>query len=552
MKDLLRLLALSLMLALGLGACKQQEVLEETNLSLSANAIELVSEGESRDITIQSNQPNWTYTIAQASDWLSVTQSGDVLTLTALPNSSEELRRATILVRADDAMQRLTITQQGVSPAFSLEAGTTLHFTSQASERSINLAHLGQKVKLEKLDDAATWLSVRQLKSTLYSIHVEAQPDAGSVERSSKLIITVGDTAHEVSVVQEAQRYYMLPLSLSKLNIKAMMSEEEKRGSQLIRVPGGDNLRFYHFAASAHMGSPGYIEYDYAFNEQELYTKASVIYKGAERFLDNDNKLNADFVSFMTSEGYKAIERSDMSEDVSMRIPEEALYYFAKTVEDRRFIAYISRINKEQDVRVELRNERVLDASQPVEQGETFPELPLRVWQEWIGSQGLEKDAKKKKSDAEQWELAQGSEYDSKASRQQSGYFYSFYKTKPTAKAPEVGRGYITLTKGSYWIPGLNLTLDENHKAIHDVEGVLAAYDKTSYVYRLDVDGFRVITPAARKLFSDAGFPWVRRQRDGSDLFRNPQTSLAYVVDTYKDDQSGKTMLRVRLVYVGR
>lgn len=549
-----RLLSLLLCFAglLSLGACKQQEEVEETNLSLSINSLDFGNEAESREVNIQSNQPNWTFTLAQAVEWLNIQRSGDVLSLTTTANTSEEPRQATILVRADDALQRLVVTQQGVTPEFSLEAGSQIHFSSLSGEKTVNLSHLGKKVKLDKLDESASWFSVRQLKASVYSLRVEAQPEAGSVERRTKVIITTGDKMHEVEIIQEPQRYYMLPLLIPKLNVRNMMKEEEQRGSQLIRVPGGDNLRFYHFAASAHLGSPGYIEYDYAFVEDELYSKASVIYKGTERFLDNEGKLQAEFTKFMTDEGFSPIERSDMSEDVSMRIPNEALYYFAKKVGERRFIAYVAYINNQKDIRVELRHERVKDESQPVEQGETFAQLPLKDWTAWIGSQAFGKDAQKKKTDVHQWEQGQGSTYDEASSGQRQGFFYSFYKTTPTATNPEIGRGYSTLTAGQYWIPGVGLNLPTGHKAIDDVEGVLAAYDKTSYIYRLDVDGFRVIIPAAKKLFADAGYPWERRQRDGSDLFRNKATGLAYTVDTYKDDKTGKTLLRIRLTYVGQ
>ncbi len=538
---------------LSLGACKQQEeVVEETTLSLSVNALELTSEAGDHQVNILSNQPNWSYTLAQAVDWLTIQRSADVLTLSASANTSEEPRRATLLVRADDALQRLVIVQQGVSPEFSLEAGAQIRFSSLAGERTISLAHLGQKAKLDKLDEDASWLSVRQLKNAVYSLRVEAQPNAGSAERKTKVIITIADKMQEVEVVQEAQRYYMLPIMLPRLNVRGMISEEEARGSQLIRVPGGDNLRFYHFAASAHMGNPGFIEYDYAFAEDELYTKASVVYKGTERFLTSEDKVHDEFARFMTEQGFERIDRTEMSEDVSMRIPTDALHYFARSVGDRRFVAYITRINSQKDTRVELRHERIKDETKPIEQGETFPELPLREWTEWVGSQALKIDAKKKKSDADQWEREQGSSYDTEASSQMSGVFYSFYKTKPTATRPEIGRGYTTLIAGPYWIPGVGLNLDAKHKAIDDVEGVLAAYDKISYVYRTDEDGLRVIIPAAKKLFADAGYPWVRRQRDGADLFQNAKTRLAYVVDTYKDNDTGKTMLRVRLTYVGQ
>lgn len=548
MKQLLYRLAVLCTLLL-LTACQGQSDVEETTLELSTQAVSLGKDASSQQVTIMTNQPGWSYIVAQTVDWLSIGRTGDVLTISVTDNPSEEIRRAVVLVRADDALARLTIEQAGATPEFSLETTTRLTFTSLSGEKTINLGGLGKRALVDKLDEEATWLTVRQLSSSVYALRVDAQPEVGSRERMTKVIITVGDRAYEVEVVQEPQRYYMLPLIMPQLNVRGMIEHEEARGSQLIRHPGGDNLRYYHFAASAHMGSPGYIEYDYAFVEEEVYSKASVLYKGTERFVETDGTLHPDFVRFMQSEGFEAIERTDVSEDLSMRIPRDAYAFFARTVGALRFVAYVTRINNQKDTRVELRHEKAKDPSAPIEDGRTFPRLPLSEQLLWIGSQAYGKDATRKKDDIHAWELAKGSTYSEKASQQRPGFFYSFYEVKPTEQDPEMGRGYTTLTPGRYWVPGVNLTLGADHRAIGDVEGALAAYSDVSYMYRYE-DGVRVIIPAARKLFADAGFPWERRQQDGADVFRNKTTNQAYIVDTYLGDD-GKTLLRVRLTYVG-
>lgn len=521
---------------------------EDATLELTQSKFALEKGDTLVKVGITTNQEEWSYTQAQKVEWLDLKRVDNELLLTLQANNSEETRRTAILLRAGDAQQRVEIEQKGETPAFALDQAQ-ITFSNQGGTRTLNFASLGKKVNVELIDNEIPWLSLRKITNTLYSLRAEAQPEVGSEVRRTKLIVTLGQEAKEVEVIQEAQKYYMLPIIRTQLNVLGMIEEEKARGSQLIRHPGGENLRFYHFAASAHEGNPGFIEYDYAFAEEERYTKASVVYKGTARFLGEEDGLNPEFVQYMKSEGFERIEATDISETLSSKLPSGILAFFAKTLAPWRCVAYVTKVNENQDTRVEVRYERAKTPDNNVDEGETFSKLPLAEQINWISSKAFNFSAGKKKADIEKWEQAQGSTYDEKESGSRPGFFFSSYQVKPTPERPEFVRGYVTITPGPYWINNLGINLPDNDPAINDVEGLLAFYENTSYVYRFE-QGERVIIPAAKKLFAENGFPWKRRQRDGTDLFQNPKTGLSYVVDIHTTP-AGKRVLRVRVTYVG-
>ncbi len=73
-----------------------QQGVDPAIVSSSKNVVELSSQGAATTVTISSNQTSWDFTADQ--DWITVTRDGDVLTITATPNGSSEVRNGTITV----------------------------------------------------------------------------------------------------------------------------------------------------------------------------------------------------------------------------------------------------------------------------------------------------------------------------------------------------------------------------------------------------------------------------------------------------------------------
>lgn len=532
-----------------LGFSCQHDDPTDAFIEVSSNHIELGKEASSSSINVVTNQEHWEHLLPEALPWLTLEQNEDQLKYTLTENTSETARQATILLKAGDALQRIVIRQAGTMSNFSLN-DSLLVFSSLGEEKTLNLGTSTQKTKLEILDDNAEWLSVHKIGNGIYSIRAAAQEENNYEARETKLILTIGNNAQEIKVRQEGQRYYMLPILKNPLTVQSLFAAEEARGSHVIRTIGGNNLNYFQFVPNARIGSAGFIEYHYSFMEDEIFTKASVVYKGKEQFSNENNEVNSDFLQFMQSEGFTPIRKDELSDMMLIRIPGDAYAYFAKRVDNTRYVAYLTNVNNNANTRLEIRHELVSLA--PIV-GTTFKRMPLLEQANWLGSKAFNKPALKKKADILTYEQNLGSQLDTENSGVLSattGAYYSYFKTTPSLEHPETGRGYITMTAGRYWIPGVNITLKDDDPAIDDVEGVLASYDELGYIYGQQA-GEYVVTAEARKLFADHGFPYARRMNDANetDLFLNTTTRLAYLVD--RPMVNGKRKLRIKVQYFG-
>lgn len=527
----------------------------ESVLELSATQVEVEKDATEIKIDVNASHP-WSYTLPEQLTWLSLKEENDQLILSFTENTTENVRTAVVLLRSNNALERLVVKQKGSVAEFTLET-PELTFTSLGEEKNINLGAKGKNVRIEKLDDEAQWLTLRQISNSVYSLRVEPQPEVGSQLRETKIIVTIGNAiSKEIKIIQEAQKYYMLPLVKPQLSVQGMFSEEHQRGSQEIRLPGGNNLRFYQFSANARVGNPGFIEYDYSFVEDEVYFKSSVIYKGRDRFEGSQQGLHPDFVKFMQSEGFTRIDRDVISEKLSQRVPSAAIAFFEKTIAPLHFVAFVTRINEEgNDTRIDIVHEPTTDKPKNIDEKQGFTSLPLADKLDWLGSKAFSKPAKKKKDDVHSYEQNLGNTYNEgnsgKNATSTEGVFFSSFDVKPTATAPEFVRGYLTLLPGKYWVQGVNITLKEDDPAIGDVEGILALYDDLGLLfsnYEENID-HRTIKESVKKIFKDNGYPYFKRFAAGEDYFFNPKTKIAFIFDPQKDARKNKMVLRLRVIH---
>lgn len=107
----------------------------ETTLELSPTSIYISHEGGQKTVTVITNAPSWTETSDQP--WCTTQRAGETLTVNVEPNSSRELRVATITVKTSDGKEQrtLTVTQsENNDVSYIRPAQSTIIFSAMATK----------------------------------------------------------------------------------------------------------------------------------------------------------------------------------------------------------------------------------------------------------------------------------------------------------------------------------------------------------------------------------------------------------------------------------
>lgn len=88
-------------------AIAQQGVANAT-ISVSTNVVELNSDGAAATVEITTNQSNWNFTAHQ--DWITVTKDGNVITISATPNGTSDVRTGSITIISGTSYNQVSVT----------------------------------------------------------------------------------------------------------------------------------------------------------------------------------------------------------------------------------------------------------------------------------------------------------------------------------------------------------------------------------------------------------------------------------------------------------
>lgn len=96
---------------------------EPVKLSLSVSSLEFKSSGKKKDnhqVTVECNYDDWTFS---QPEWINITQNGNILTLTATPNETNNERSGILLVECRGSKAELMIYQKNKFSLKSLIGG---------------------------------------------------------------------------------------------------------------------------------------------------------------------------------------------------------------------------------------------------------------------------------------------------------------------------------------------------------------------------------------------------------------------------------------------
>lgn len=311
--------AVLLLLSSLLTMCREGDLGEVDFIALSTP--EVLSLGEAAgEMTIEVKTANPTWSFVKKGDWLTVTKSGEGLTLTVEENRSPVERGGEILILSGTASKKISITQEaaplvldstqsddeGVSDSFALSADSVI---MRHTARSFVIEVTGTITDWEAESDAS-WISLTSNpRAGVVEVTVEENPNYEM--RVGAIYFTIGGSAAIGAFVvrQEGVPHYILP-SLDFLTDNIGVRQFEfARGSALSAGPDGMfNMNQWAYQTDGDLF--GSITY-YIFNDAapgdygsdlEYYKRAIVFARDKALFADRREREG--MRQFLLSEGF--------------------------------------------------------------------------------------------------------------------------------------------------------------------------------------------------------------------------------------------------------
>lgn len=188
-----------------------KEVLPE--LSLSLGKVTLPSDGTLSTVTITTNQ-SWSYEVDK--DWITVTQTDNILTISAEPNNTTTPRTANIRITvgtgSNALVEMITVIQQGATPS-----------VLSLSTKSLTLSQLGLALPVAVTTNQPSWSSSKSeswlsVSSDGNTILIGATANTSTSARTGNVSVVVGPLGNQVTetiVVTQSGAIPIPTLSLS-------------------------------------------------------------------------------------------------------------------------------------------------------------------------------------------------------------------------------------------------------------------------------------------------------------------------------------------------
>lgn len=472
-------------------SCDDDNEIEEATLEVSMDPVNFAKAGGEQTVTITTNMDKWVATSPLESTWLTLTQSGNQLSVKANENAEGVERKGYILVNAGGAAAKISVIQSAGDVILNISA-EKVAFASKGGEQRIDVVS-NDNFKVEVDQAANTWLKTTFMEGTNY-FTISADMNSGTDERTGKIYITAGSTTKEVTVTQEGKALILLPFFAKEASIGKIAAYEQERGSVLIKTPDGlFNADQYHFA-TANEEFPLII---YAC--ADAYTN----YAQAATATANGDLCKGDkFEKYMTAQGF---EKKGEGQYEHKEFP----YSITITFEDGGATILATYAPKQ-------------DKDYP-----TFSEIPLKQQMEWTGLFEEEIHGAKY-TVVEAWEAEKGATLNTEMSALPAFAWFDPAKSE----ANTVAR--------AYWIN----TEEDDAPAdyMDEINGARVIFDKIDLAMWQDGNTY-YMTKEFEKLLADVGFIYVSTSSNGYINYVKGNNALVFKVVQFSDFMVGTRLL---------
>lgn len=240
-------------------SCDDDETfVDETTLSTSLSSVTFTKDGGQQSVSITTSATTWVATSPLESSWLTLTQNGAQLDITAAPNTEGVDRKGYILVNAGSAAAKINVVQSAGDVVLSLST-ESLSFDKAGGEQRIDVI-CNESFSVEA-DAAAEWLQVAYLDGADYFTLTAAANESNNV-REAKIYVVAGSVTRELAVTQVGEDIVLLPLlaEAGQNSLIDIMHFEEARGSAAMQLPDGlFNSAYYFVTENADFPQIGYM-----------------------------------------------------------------------------------------------------------------------------------------------------------------------------------------------------------------------------------------------------------------------------------------------------
>lgn len=287
-------------------ACDEETVIEDTNLETSVTSVTFTKEGGNQAVTVTTDATDWIATSPVEGQWITLSQNGDQLSVTATANNSGADRASFILINAGNTAAKIQVVQSAGDVAIVLTP-ETLNFDKTAAEQRVDVIGCTD-FTVEADAAAAEWLTVTYQPGADFFMVAVTDYD-GAEPRTGKVIVTAGTSVKEVTVTQGAgaAEAFILPYMGTPSTYVAVFNYELGRGHALSNVPQLFGSSYYEFAT----GNTDCPMLGYWYNiaaQDATYSQGAALYTNAALFTDDKG---AAFKAFMEGKNFTYDETLD-------------------------------------------------------------------------------------------------------------------------------------------------------------------------------------------------------------------------------------------------
>ena len=179
--------------------------------------------GTVQNVTVQAQNVTWEYSVSAAAQaWMTVSQEGNVLTVSVADNNKGEQRTGQIRIQVTDGSKLpargVTVTQQANAnpPEMSISVNpSSLTFEGEgAAPQEVKVTPSVETLAWSATaeDDAAAWITVEEGNGT-FTVSVQDNPEES--RRTGRIIVTPSEPSAEAKAVIVVQEGKIVPPSLT-------------------------------------------------------------------------------------------------------------------------------------------------------------------------------------------------------------------------------------------------------------------------------------------------------------------------------------------------
>lgn len=209
--------------ALLAASCNKTET-ETKSLEVSPTSLEFEAAGGTvQNVTVQAQNVTWEYSVSAAAQaWMTVSQEGNVLTVSVADNNKGEQRTGQIRIQVTDGSKLpargVTVTQQANAnpPEMSISVNpSSLTFEGEgAAPQEVKVTPSVETLAWSAAaeDDAAAWITVEEGNGT-FAVSVQDNPEES--RRTGRIIVTPSEPSAKAKAVIVVQEGKIVPPSLT-------------------------------------------------------------------------------------------------------------------------------------------------------------------------------------------------------------------------------------------------------------------------------------------------------------------------------------------------